>query len=255
MWHPTDDELVEHLSGDSARPDRQRIEGHLVACDECRRSAEEITTALTLVGSTVPEPPAGFERVMWARVQQAIEGAERRPWYAALGWRQWVPIASLAAVTIVGIALANRPGPQVTTVAADGQALGPAVPPDSMSDDEAQKRVLYTALDEHFQQAEMLLVEVRNAGERDSLTFESNTADELILAGRLYRQTAEYTGQQGVVQMLDDLEPVLVEVARSPERMNAGARQWLRTRIDDDALLLKVRVAASDARERVANPN
>ena len=118
-----------------------------------------------------------------------------------------------------------------------------------------QERVLYTALDDHFQQAEMLLVEVRNARERDSLTFESAAADELISAGRLYRQTAEYTGQQRVVQVLDDLEPVLVEVARSPERMNAGARQWLRARIDEDALLFKVRVAANDARERVSNPN
>jgi hypothetical protein len=201
----------------------------------------------------VPEPPAGFERVMWARIQQAIEvdAAARQPWYASLGWRQWVPLGSFAALTIVGIALAMRPGPAPEPIVGSTVAQVPV----ETADNDMQERVLYTALDDHFQQAEMLLVEVRNASERDSLTFESAAADELISAGRLYRQTAEFTGQQRVVQVLDDLEPVLVEVARSPERMNAGARQWLRARIDDDALLFKVRIAANDARERVSNPN
>jgi hypothetical protein len=223
-----------------------------VVCDECRQVAEEINIALSLVETTVPEPPAGFERVMWARIQQAIDmdvdAAPSQPWYASLGWRQWVPLGSFAALAIVGTALALRPAPAPAPV-----VLSQA--PVEDTDDGLQERVLYTALDDHFQQAEMLLVEVRNARERDSLTFESATADELISAGRLYRQTAQYTGQQRVVQVLDDLEPVLVEVARSPERMNPGARQWLRARIDEDALLFKVRAAANDARERVSNPN
>lgn len=253
MWHPTEDELVEHLSGDPDRHERQRIDGHLVACDECRQAAEEINVALSLVETTVPEPAAGFERVMWARIQQAIEvdAAARQPWYASFGWRQWLPLGSFAALAIVGTAFALRPAAEPAPA-----VLSTALqPPVEDTDDSLQERVLYTALDDHFQQAEMLLVEVRNARERDSLTFESAAADELISAGRLYRQTAEHTGQQRVVQVLDDLEPVLVEVARSPERMNPGARQWLRSRIDEDALLFKVRGAANDARERVSNPN
>jgi len=252
-WHPTEDELVEHLSGEPDRQERLQIDAHLVACDECRQAAEEINVALSLVETTVPEPPAGFERVMWARIQQALEvdAAARRPWHASFGWRQWVPLGSFAALAIVGTALALRPAPAT----APGVPSTATVVPVEADNDDTQERVLYTALDDHFQQAEMLLVEVRNARERDSLTFESAAADELISAGRLYRQTAEDTGQQRVVQVLDDLEPVLVEVARSPERMNAGARQWLRARIDDDALLFKVRVAANDARERVSNPN
>jgi hypothetical protein len=253
MWHPTEDELVEHLSGDPDRQERQRIDGHLVACDDCRQVAEEINVALSLVETTVPEPAAGFERVMWARIQQAIEvdAAARRPWYASFGWRQWVPLGSFAALAIVGTAFALRPAAEpALDVPSTAQVL-----PVEGDNDNLQERVLYTALDGHFQQAEMLLVEVRNARERDSLTFESAAADELVSAGRLYRQTAQHTGQQRVVQVLDDLEPVLVEVARSPERMNPGARQWLRARIDEDALLFKVRVAANDARERVSNPN
>jgi hypothetical protein len=65
--------------------------------------------------------------------------------------------------------------------------------------------------------------------------------------------TAEDTGHPRLVQMLDDLEQVLVEVARSPERINSNDRAWLRTRIEDDALLFKVRAATSDIRERVGH--
>jgi hypothetical protein len=253
MWHPTEDELVEHLSGDPDRRERQRIDAHLVACGDCRQVAEEVNLALSLVETTVPEPPDGFERVMWARIQRAIETeAAPSPWYASFGWRQWVPLASFAALAVVGSAFALRPAPGVVPTGAEAPIAVASADGDA---DDLQERVLYTALDDHFQQAEMLLVEVRNASERDSLTFESAAADELISAGRLYRHTAEYTGQQRVVQVLDDLEPVLVEVARSPEPMNAGARQWLRARIDEDALLFKVRVAANDARDRVSNPN
>ena len=232
---------------DTDSRERRRIQGHLVACTNCRGAFEEITEALTMVGSTVPEPPAGFERVMWARVQQAIAETPRESWFGSLGWRQWVPIGSFAALAIVGIALANRPG--VTTA--------PPTPDTSLAaitDDKMQERVLLTALDSHFQQMEMLLVEVRNASERDSLDFESVSADELVSAGRLYRQTAEHTGEQRFLQLLDEVEPVLVEVARNPERLTASDRKWLRSRIDDNALLFKVRAAASDVRERVVNP-
>ena len=98
-------------------------------------------------------------------------------------------------------------------------------------------------------------IELRNAPDVDALNVERVTADDLIAAGRLYRQTAEYTGHAGLVRMLDDLEPVLVEVARGADRMAERDRQWLRTRIEDDNLLFTVRAVNSDIRERVGHDN
>ena len=83
--------------------------------------------------------------------------------------------------------------------------------------------------------------------------LERVTADDLLAAGRLYRQTAEYTGHQALVRMLEDLEPVLVEVARGPDRIDDRDRQWLRHRIDDDNLLFKVRAVSNDVRGRITN--
>jgi len=51
------------------------------------------------------------------------------------------------------------------------------------------------------------------------------------------------------VRMLDDLEPVLVEVARSSDRMADRERDWLRTRITDDNLLFKVRAMSTDLKD------
>ena len=246
MWHPGEDELIEHLVGDGDAAARRRIDAHLLTCTDCRRVGDEITGALTLVDTSVPEPPAGFERVMWARVQEGI-AREARP--SIWSWRQWVPAGALAAAAIAGVMLANRPAPPAVQV----QEQAAAAPADAQT--EMLARVLYTALDAHFQQTEMLLVELRNGSDRESIDYEQVTADELVSAGRLYRQTAQYAGRHRLVQVLDELEPLLVEVARGPDRMQAPERDWLRSKIEDDALLFKVRAAGNDVRERVVNPD
>ena len=241
MGHPTEDELIQHLCGENATGDRERLQDHLELCAECRLACEEITGALTMVHDAVPEPPDGFERIMWAKVQQSIALV---PAPSRWTWRSLMPAGAVAAVTVAAIAFLSRPAPVETT----NLAQFPAV-----EDTGTRDRVLYTALDNHFRQTEMLLVEVRNASERDSLDFERVSAEELISAGRLYRLTAEGAGHPRLVQVLDDLEPILVEVARSPERISSNDRAWLRTRIEEDALLFKVRAATNDIRERVGH--
>jgi hypothetical protein len=207
MDHPTDEELIDLLDAPNA----------------------------------VPEPPDGFERVMWARVSQAIaRDAQPARWWS---WRQ----LGILAAAVVAVALAGR-AREREEPSAEGQ--GPAQTSAASRDLRQDERVLFTALDEHFQQAEALLVEVRNAPDRDPLAAERVAADDLVSAGRLYRQSAELSGHAQFARMLDDLEPVLVEVARSPVRINREDRQWLRMRIDDDNLLFKVRAIATDLRER-----
>ena len=210
--HPTDDELIDRL-----------------------------TESLTMKGDDVPEPPAHFERVVWARVRPVTSGRPR--WT----WRVLMPAAALAATVVIAIVV----GRQVTTPEPTSE-MAAAVTPDASSQAlSVGDRVLLTALDDHLEQTEALLVEVRNATDRDS-RWERATADDLVSAGRLYRQSAEFSGRSGVVRMLDDLEPVLVELARSPERIADKERDWLRARIVDDNLLFKVRVMSTDLKELTA---
>jgi anti-sigma factor RsiW len=165
--HSTDDELILLFYGELPPGRADRVEEHVTACPSCRAAWADLQETLALVDhAPAPEPDDGFERVMWARVRDALP--ERRRWSIA----QIVPVTAMAAVA----------------------------------------------------------------------------ANELLASGRLYRLTARETGNGRLVEMLDDLEPVLVEVARSPERV--ARRDWesLRTRIGEQDLLFKVRAASYEMR-------
>jgi len=253
--HLTDEDLILHFYGD--RPAREsEVDGHLQRCAECRQTWQELQDTLQLVDrSRVPEPDAGFERVMWARVQQRLDAAsEPRGSLVSRFWkggpRGLAAVGAAAAVVIAVVAggYTWRHRPDGTAPGPDAVAAGQpaAVSPHS------RERVLLAALDDHFQQSEMLLVEVLNAPAHGTveLGFERETADELLGSSRLYRLTAQQNGDVRLAQMLEDLESALVEIARSPEHVTRRDFDSLRARIDDDNLLFKVRAVSQQIHDR-----
>jgi hypothetical protein len=246
-WHPSEDELVLHFYGESRPSERRQVEEHLETCAPCRASWLDLGDTLKLVDAApAPEPGPEFERVMWARVQAALPKAPA-PWWS-LG--RLVPFAAAAAVVVVAAVVGtrmwmSRPAP-------------PAAPPETASKASTpRERVLLAALDEHFETTQTLLVELMNAtdaGGADSaardFAFERAVAGDLVSSGRLYRVTARQNGDAQFARMLDDLEPVLVDVAHAPERMTRNDLQSLRARIDDASLLFKVRALSNEIRDR-----
>jgi hypothetical protein len=184
---------------------------------------------------------------MWARVQQALP-KPRAPWWS-LG--RLVPLSAAAAVVVAGVVAG-------TWLWSSRQAA-PTVPSTSASRASTpRERVLLAALDEHFEATQTLLVELMNAPEAANpgaaaspdFSFERAAAGELVSSGRLYRETARQNGDTRYARMLDDLEPVLVDVAHAPERMSHNDLQSLRARIDDASLLFKVRALSNEIRDR-----
>jgi hypothetical protein len=205
--HPSGDDLILRYYGDLPAHDARTVDDHLGGCVSCRRAWSDLTDAMALVSRATPEEPgADFEDLIWARVQRALPA--RQAWTS----RQLAPLAAWAAL-VVAIA-----GVQVLTVARPGQpaAVAGAAPAEAAVD--AHRRVLFTALDDHLAQTEILLVEVMNApeGGMPEFGFERLTAADLLASGRLYRQTAWQTGDLHVVAVLDDLESVLVDVVGAP---------------------------------------
>ena len=250
MTHPTDDDLILLYYGEHAPAERARLEAHLHTCATCQTAWEAIGETLKLADAVeVPEPGEGFERVMWARVSAALP-----PRRSAWTWRSLVAVASQAALLVaIGFggwswwqsARTNDPA----VPGADATAAVDAAERARRQD--AQERALFAALDGHLEQTKLLLVELMNGPDRGGdFGFERSTAEDLVASGRLYRATAEQTGHRALAVMLEDLEPVLVEVARGPDRMAPGVVRSLRERIDDEGLLFKVRAVATDARER-----
>lgn len=249
--HVTDDELILHFYGEldnlSVRGDARggaEIVAHLGDCDDCRQNWTALQRTMRMVDNAeVGEAPEGFERVMWARVQpQLPRRAARFAWWSP---RVWAPIAGLAAVITIAFAGGRLwPGATPPTV--------PAANTDAADARTTRERVLLSALGDHFEQTENLLVEIKNTPDaaKVDLRFEQQTARDLVAAGRLYRETAQRNGDLQLSSVLEDLERVLVDVAGSPEQMNVQDLKSLRARIEDDSLLFKVRALTSAVRER-----
>jgi hypothetical protein len=259
-WHPTEEDLVLHFYGETGPDEERRVDEHVASCSACRQSWTELGETLKLVdAATVPEPGAGFERTMWARVQQALPEPQATKTPA---WR-WVPALGMAAaiVTAVGVGYAWRSShePRATAIPSAGAQANASAPAGgtivraSLTDlQKTRERVLLTALNDHFQQTEVLLTELMNSPDegRADIDFERQAADDLVASGRLYRVTAQQSGDLQLARMLDDLESVLVDVANSPEHVSRKDFQSLRTRIDDQNLLFKVRAVSNQIHER-----
>jgi len=252
-WHPTEDELVLHYYGEAPNEIRTATEAHLAECSSCLAAWRELNRVLGAVTAVpVPEPDEGFERVMWARISRELP-PRRTSWlygrFAVVGAIAAVLIAVITG-TMAWFTLATSDAGAPTAAEADPQIpLGEG--------ENTQERVLLTAMSEYLSRTEILLVEVANAradqtesADRDAWTFQRTTADDLVASGRLYRQTARQTGELQVANMLEDLEGVLVEVAAAPDAVDRRNVDFLRARIEDDALLFKVRAVASDIRGR-----
>jgi len=213
---------------------------------------DEIAGSLKMVDAAiVPAPAEGFEERIWARVQPTLQEdsgsvlvghAGRRTssfagWAAAAGLALAVTAAVLGARSWLARPDPGAPAPAAVVVTADPSG---------------RERVLLTALDDHFQRSEMLLVELMNglAAESDEFGFERQAADDLVDSSRLYRLAAEQNGQMRLALMLEDLESVLIEIARSPDRIDPSELSFLRARIEDDDLLFKVRAVSQQIQER-----
>jgi len=235
--HPTNDELILRYYGEQSADDAARLDAHVASCARCQEARNELADVLALVDQATPaEPPIGFERVMWARIQPVLPA--RRAW----SLRQLVPLGAWAAlvVAVIGIQLMRTQDAPVAT----------PVPDDAAAMARAHRRVLFTALNDHFTQTEMLLVEVMNAPDdgRPEFVFERDTAADLVASGRLYRNTASQTGDLHLVAVLDDLESLLVDVAHGPAAPKAEDFNLLRDRIDAGDLLFKVRAVTTEIR-------
>jgi hypothetical protein len=127
-----------------------------------------------------------------------------------------------------------RTTPTESAVAQTLKALPPA----------ARDRVLQAALADHLDSSQRFLLEVKNGDA--SLEEERAWAESLLSANRLYRRAAEHAGQRRVAAVLAEIEPLLTQLAESPEAFDLGEAQ---ARIESADLLFKVRVTRNNLKE------
>jgi hypothetical protein len=242
--HPPDDDLVLLFYGELPEADQTRLRAHMAECGECRASFTTLTRTLHLTSTFhAPDPGPDFEARIWARVAPEVRPARRL-------LSSWWRLGALAAALLV-IAGGSWMWSQRQPVE-DAPVSVAESTPGFVPDTGTRERVLLAAVDAHLVQTEMLFVELLNApaDPSEAFSYARTAADDLVASGRLYRETARDTGASQLVSVLDELEPVLVEVARSGDETNPRDIRALRGRIEQDDLLFKVRAVAADIQDR-----
>jgi hypothetical protein len=245
--HVNEDDLVLHYYGELAPGDETRVAAHVRDCRECHAAFRRLQQVLTSIDESAlapPDLPDGFERVVWARLQPELQRT-RRGWVSRLMHMPQLGWAAAAVVLAAGSFYAGHRWPAAPALLAPGGGTAEA-------SSQLRERLLLVDLSDHLDRSQRVLVELVSAEDERgaSLAGERERAEQLVSANRLYRDSAAANGDASIVDLLDQLERVLVEVAASPSAGSASELGEVRRRIESGSLLFKVRVVSSDLQER-----
>jgi hypothetical protein len=251
MNHLTEEELVLHYYGDEA--DSLTAERHLDDCPECREVYVSLQRVLNVMDSLpVPERGPEYGAEVWSRISPGIP--VRRRWLGSFmpkfDWR-WAPVAAAMAGLLVAAFYVGRRYPAGSPVNNGGK---PIVTADGKpkADSKAGERVLFVAVGNYLERSHMVLIELANADPKGTLDIspEKERAADLVSESRLYRQTAEHTGNGAMAKALDEIDRVLLDIARGPSEVSPAELESLQKRLESEGILFKIRVLGSNVRTR-----
>ncbi len=236
MNHLSEEQLVLYYYGEG--DGSPEVRAHLDGCEGCRAEYANLQRVLNVVDAApVPERDGNYAEQVWNRLQPSLGG--RRWWSLRAPVPRWAA-AAVAALLIVAAFLAGRYYPKAPSGSQTANA------------GQVRERILLVAVGHHLERSQTVLLEVVNAqpGQPLDVAAERERAGDLVADNRLYRQTAARAGDTRVASVLDDLEPVLMEIANGPDHLTPEEVENLRQRIEGDGILFKVRVAGSTMRNR-----
>ena len=246
--HLSEEELILHYYGEIDRADEARLDRHLAGCGECQAAKAQLHRVLALVETAPPVAARpGFERDVWARLEPQLPPSRSAlRWTSSIFWfPQWALAGGVAALVLVAFMAGRFSGgvPASNLVEATPSLGLPDASPD---------RLLHAAVGDHLDRTQMMLVELVNAetDKSDVLAGEQARASDLVAVNRLIRQSAEQSGDGAIVSVLEDLERVLLEIANAPANASSNELTDLQSRITTEDLLFRLRVIASEMRQR-----
>jgi len=249
-----DEDLVLYHYRDGLPPERiEAIAAALEASPELRARYAELTALLAAADAVpVPAPPADFERRLWRRLEarwDADRAAQATATHGRHGRRPRARgrafamaaalIVALGAGTLIGMHVL-APTPAAPPVATVPPAAAPA------PDDALAARLLDAYAAEHLRASQGLLLTALNAGDSSLAAQGPELAAALVENNRLYAAAATRAGNLRLAALLQQLEPLLIELANPPPADGIEVRKGLQDYLRDSDLLFRLR--ATEAR-------
>ncbi len=253
MSHLSHEEFVLSYYGEPSLGDDRRT--HLGSCEQCVNELAQLAAVLDRVTPIdIPEPADDYEARVWDRVQWRLRGErKKRPVFA------WIAVAATIVVAFLAGVLWKSPSRQVaespsvaTTTTTTGSET--RMPGDSET---PQNRVLLVVVGEHFDQSERVLVELTNLtpkGNNTDISATRDRAQDLLESNRFYRASATTRGEEDVATLLDELEPVLLQLAHSPSQVSDEQLRAMQKRVEAKGLVFKLRVVRADVNRDARTP-
>ena len=99
----------------------------------------------------------------------------------------------------------------------------------------------------HFEKSETLLVAFRNVrlnepGTTAEVAYERKRAQQLVLQNMMLRREADATGDVQVSSLLENLEPILIDISNLPDKPNKDAIRVIRERVERKNIVPLLRV-------------
>lgn len=240
--HVSEEDLVWFYYGEAENS--AEIDLHLTVCNRCRAEYEACKASmLTIESWQPPERTVDYGEQVWrSLVKRDASIAKPLAW-----WRRWwVPGKLAIAGALCAMLLVAFLAGRFTHKESTDTATAPGI---------ARERILAAALGEHLEQSERTIIELTNSDEHTlDVESEQRRVESLLKANRLYRLAAERDGQLMLTSVLEDLERVLLDVARGPKELSREQLDRLRARVNDQELLFKVRVLELRLRDMENQP-
>lgn len=224
---------------------------HLESCAAC---AGELATLASVLDQVTPgdvaEPGDDYEQRVWQRLAWRLPAEKKR--MRTNGIMRWTAVAAVAALVFsVGLLIPRSARVTPETSVATGTQSQPVVPvANGATSQQTRDRILLVVVGDHFDESERMLIELTNLDPTNEpdLSSERGRAEELLASNRLYRQTARESGEEQVARLLDELEPVLMQIAHTPTQVTAEEVRSIQKRVETRGLVFKLRVVKSDVR-------
>lgn len=222
------------------------------------RYAALTTTLQAADAQPLPQPDAGFEQRLWQRFDAQVEAAAaprqaaphvreaagrerhgtalRRPLRLAAG------VLALVGALGLGFLLGRQPADSLAPPVA-GTGTSTANPPGVSTDagNTLSTRVLDAYVAAHLRETEGVVLTAVNSDSADLLAGNRELAAGLIDSNRLYAQAAARAGNARLANFLQQLEPLLIELANPADAGPIKDSDGLRDYVDKTDLLFQLR--------------